>query len=738
MAASKPVAPRPLGGGRAPARTKVLAAPVRWPRSDLLDRPLSDLPGIGPTFEQKAREAGVETIFDLLWRVPRAYGDIPERRLLGDLESGVTATVLVEILSSRRIRVRRRGLSVVEARIGDSSGERKAVWFNQPWMEKQLVSGSGFVLEGRLEAKGFVVSGHEPTDAGPDVPPVTDGPIRWSSGDDQGPPGLKDGGLRGRHPGSEELRPSRWRQWAWRACRMADDLVEPLPAEILSARSMPGTVAAIREAHFPQSEESSEIAMNRLAFEELFLHQAVLRRGRVELRESGPPAISLSKGKAGSASWIKGLPFDLTGDQRRAIATISADIATETPMRRLLMGEVGSGKTVVALDAMLRAAGSGAQAALMAPTEVLADQHASTIAKLLSGTGVSFALLTGSTPKEVRARILEALAGGEMDILVGTHALLEDPVVFRRLALCVIDEEHRFGVRQRTRLDSKSPRGRSAHILHMTATPIPRTLSLTAYGDLDTSELRELPAGRKPIRTEAVPEAGRDRAFDRLREQVRAGRQAFVVCPLIERSEALQARAATEEAERLREGELSEFEVGLIHGQMSSAQKEQAMAAFEDGRIDVLVSTTVIEVGIDVPNATVMVIEGAERFGLSQLHQLRGRVGRGAHGGHCFLIAAGSSPASAERLNALVNETDGFRLAEIDLRMRGEGEIAGVRQHGLPRFSVARLPRDEELLEDARADLDRLTERWGGLGAPEFGPMLDLAGRRFGPEGIRR
>lgn len=722
----------------APGRDDLLAAPVRWPRPGLLDRPLSDLPGVGPAFEEKAREAGVETIFDLLWRVPRAYGDIPERLLLGDLEPGVTATVLVEVVSSRRIRVRRRGLSVVEARVSDSSGERKAVWFNQPWMENQLRAGSGFVLEGRLEKKGFVVSGHEPTDISPDAPPVTGDSIRWSTAEDKGPPGLKDGGLRGRHPGSEELRPSRWRSWAWRACRMATELAEPLPAEILTARSMPGTAAAIREAHFPESEESSAVAMDRLAYEELFLHQAVLRRGRVEQRDHGPPSLPLSGGADLAGRWGRGLPFELTGAQRAAIETISDDIADETPMRRLLMGEVGSGKTVVALDAMLRAAGSGAQSAFMAPTEVLADQHASTIAKLLEGTGTSFALLTGSTPKPVRAKILEALASGEMDILVGTHALLEDPVVFRRLALCVIDEEHRFGVRQRGRLDSKSPAGHSAHILHMTATPIPRTLSLTTYGDLDVSELRELPAGRRPIRTEVVPEAGRARAFDRLREQVRAGRQAFVVCPLIDESEALQARAATVEAERLREGELSEFEVGLIHGQMSAAQKEQAMAAFEDGRIDVLVSTTVIEVGIDVPNATVMVIEGAERFGLSQLHQLRGRVGRGEHGGHCFLVTTGSGPASAERLAALAEESDGFRLAEIDLRMRGEGEITGLRQHGLPRFRVARLPRDQELLEGAREDLDRLAERWGGLSAPEFGPMLELAGRRFGPEGIRR
>jgi len=677
-------------------------------------------------------------VFDLLWRVPRAYGDAPERALLGELEPGVTATVLVEVLSSRRIRVRRRGLTVVEAKISDSSGERKAVWFNQPWMENQLNPGRNYVLEGRLEKKGFVVSAHEPTDAGPDEAPVTDGPVRWQTGTDKGPPGLKDGGLRGRHPGSGELKPSRWRNWAWKACRLAGDLPEPLPAELLMRRRMPGTTAAIREAHFPRSEETSQAAMARLAYEELFLHQVVLKRGRIEVRENGPPSSALANGVRESRTWLDGLPFSLTTDQENAVATIAANLAQEVPMRRLLMGEVGSGKTVVALDAMLRAAASGSQSALMAPTEVLADQHAATVGRLLGGTGISFALLTGSTPKPARQKILGGLARGEIDLLVGTHALLEEPVQFHGLGLCVIDEEHRFGVRQRTSLDSKAPDGRSAHILHMTATPIPRTLSLTAYGDLDITELRMLPSGRKPIRTEVVPEPARARAFEHLRKEVKAGRQAFVVCPLIEKSAALEARAAADEAERLREGELSEFEVGLIHGQMNPQQKELAMRAFEDGRIDVLVSTTVIEVGIDVPNATVMIVEGAERFGLSQLHQLRGRVGRGAHGGTCFLITAGSGPAAARRLVALAEESDGFRLAEIDLEMRGEGEITGTRQSGLPGFRVARLPQDQEILEDARADLDRLIASHGGLHAREFGPMLDLAGRRFGPEGIRR
>lgn len=687
--------------------------------------------------EEKARAVGVETVFDLLWRVPRTYGDAPQRVLLGDLEPGVTATVLVEVVSIRRVRVRRRGLSVIEGSISDASGERKAVWFNQPWIANQVKPGGTYLMEGRLDRKGFVVSAQEPSDAVPDGAPVTDGSVRWQDARAEGPPGLSEGGIRGRHPGSEELRPARWRGWAWQACRLAGDLVEPLPSSILEERGLAGAVSAIREAHFPQSGDSSLLAMARLAYEELFLHQVVLRRGRIADRSGGPPATALEGGEVASNAWLETLPFKLTDDQAAAVETISGDLRETVPMRRLLMGEVGSGKTVVALGAMIQASGSGAQSALMAPTEVLADQHAATVSRLLAGTGVTFGLLTGSTPPEVRTRLLAALAANDLDILIGTHALLEDPVVFGRLALCVIDEEHRFGVRQRARLDRKAPGGHGAHVLHMTATPIPRTLSLTTYGDLDLTELRRLPAGRLPITTRTLGEGGRQEAFDHLRDEIRAGRQAFVVCPLVEKSEVLQARAAIEEAERLREGKLSEFEVGLIHGQMKAEQKALAMAAFEDGRTDVLVSTTVIEVGIDVPNATVMIVEGAERFGLSQLHQLRGRIGRGRHAGTCFLITGSSGAAAARRLAALAGESDGFRLAEIDLEMRGEGEIAGIRQHGLPRFAVARLPRDEALLEAARADLDRLAEG-GDLDRPELGPMCELAGRRFGPEGIRR
>ena len=370
-------------------------------------------------------------------------------------------------------------------------------------------------------------------------------------------------------------------------------------------------------------------------------------------------------------------------------------------MQRLLMGEVGSGKTVVALYAMLRAVESGAQAALMAPTETLAEQHFATLQKLMPGELVQAALLTGSTPAGRRADLLGKLATGELKLLVGTHALIEEPVEFDRLAVAVVDEQHRFGVNQRRALDRKAPAGLAPHVLHMTATPIPRTLALTAYGDLDVTVLRELPAGPAADRhaRRAPPTRERARAYERIREELDAGRQAFVVCPLVEESEALQARAATAEFERLRGGELKDYRVVLMHGQMRPREKQEAMAAFAAGGADVLVATTVIEVGIDVPNATVMLVEDAERYGLSQLHQLRGRIGRGAHESLCLLFG----PKDSRRLRAMAEHRDGFRLAEIDLELRGEGEMLGVRQSGLQAFKFARLPEDVELLERARA-----------------------------------
>jgi ATP-dependent DNA helicase RecG len=439
-----------------------------------------------------------------------------------------------------------------------------------------------------------------------------------------------------------------------------------------------------------------------------------------------------------TSRWLRdALPFTPTGDQTRAIAQIEADLAESRPMQRLLMGEVGSGKTVVALAAMLRAVEHGMQAALMAPTETLADQHFATIQRLLGGESVSAALLTGSTPAARRANTLSKLATGELSLLVGTHALIEEAVAFDRLAVAVVDEQHRFGVEQRRRLERKAEGlgagGPRPHMLFLTATPIPRTLALTAYGDLDTTSLRELPRGRKPVETHvAGSDRERARAYERIREELRAGRQAFVVCPLVEESEALQAKAATAEFERLKRTELADFDVVLLHGQMRPKAKQEAMAAFAEGGAHVLVATSVIEVGIDVPNATVMLVENAERYGISQLHQLRGRVGRGEHESVCILFGPGDSP----RLRAVAAHHDGFRLAEIDLELRGEGEIIGTRQHGAAEFRVARLPEDSELLERARAHATELLDADPELAEPEHALLALALGRAYGAEAL--
>jgi ATP-dependent DNA helicase RecG len=483
--------------------------------------------------------------------------------------------------------------------------------------------------------------------------------------------------------------------------------------------------------HFPESPEDREQAKERLAFEELFLHQAILATRKRSHRIARPAPRFGTPGEM-VGRWVDSLPFEPTGDQLRAFDEIEGDLDSGEPMQRLLMGEVGSGKTVVAVYAMLRALEAGFQAVLMAPTETLAEQHAITLGRLLAEAATPFALLTGATPAPRRREALDRLASGELGLVVGTHALIEPTVKFARLGLCVVDEQHRFGVAQRHALDAKGVAGTAPHVLHMTATPIPRTLSLTAYGDLDTTALHQLPAGRMPVETRIVAEDERASAYEFVRRRLREGRQAFVVCPLVAVSEKLPGKAAEAEAERLALGEFRDFRVGLLHGQMHSTEKAEAMRAFTAAETDVLVATTVIEVGIDVANATVMLIEGAERFGVSQLHQLRGRVGRGEHPSQCLLFAEEAGEMARRRLKAVAEERDGFKLAEVDLGLRGEGEILGTRQSGLPRFAVAELPADMPTLLAAREEVLALLREHGSLEDPALGPLLEAARRRFG------
>jgi ATP-dependent DNA helicase RecG len=677
--------------------SEMLAAPVRWPRPSHLEAPLA-VPG-GPKAAEAAEALGLLTVGDLLAHLPR---DRQAARTVAALSPGETATVVVEVRSIRSRPVRRRGMKpLVEATVADESGPMKATFFNQPWLERRYPPGTRLALTGKYQGRNsFRVNQHAPTQAetGASSSPPTHVAV---------------------YPATEGITSTQILELVRSHRDAIADALEPLPGCLRAAERLPDRPAALTAAHFGDHEGGRR----RLAFDELLLTQLALLRRRAR-REAGARAAVLDAPRDLTARWLAELlPFTPTGDQVAAMEEVDLDLTRTRPMQRLLMGEVGSGKTVVALHAMLRAVEHGMQAALMAPTETLAEQHFATLQALMPGEALRVALLTGSTPAARRTEIVERLASGELQLIVGTHALIEDTVRFDRLAVAVVDEQHRFGVRQRVALDAKAPLGLSPHVLHMTATPIPRTLALFQYGDLDMTVLRELPKGRRPVETHvASAETERARAYERIREELRAGRQAFVVCPLVEESEALQARAATAEYERLRSTEFGDFRVVLLHGQMRPRDKQAAMAEFAAGGADVLVATTVIEVGIDVPNATVMLVEDAERYGISQLHQLRGRVGRGEHDSLCLLFG----PKDSARLKALAGHRDGFRLAEIDLELRGEGELWGVRQSGLAQFSVARLPEDTALLLAARAHAERILAADAELEAPEHGLLAEL------------
>jgi ATP-dependent DNA helicase RecG len=674
------------------------AAIRSYPRPSMLAEPLKGLDALG-----------IETLGDLVEHFPHSHRD----RSLQDIASlaiGQDATVAATVRSVAVKPMRNRRQKRVEARVFDHTGPLVAVWFNQPWIARELTEGTHLLLHGKLRQRNqFWVTEHERIGNG-------SAPVHTL-------------GLVPVHPATQGISPARLRALVDRVRPLMLAAAEPLPARLRIDEALPERPAALDAVHFPETEDDERLARRRLAFEELFLLQLAVA-GRRRARREGRQARPLGARGVVVDRWRWSLPFELTGDQVKAIEEIDADLARERPMQRLLMGEVGSGKTVVALAAMLRAVENGAQAALMAPTETLAEQHHRTLDSLLGGP-LPVELLTGSTSAARRRELLSRLASGQLQLVVGTHALIEDPVEFRDLAVVVVDEQHRFGVRQRAALDAKAPEGLVPHALHMTATPIPRTLSLTAYGDLDATVLRELPRGRRPVETYVVDGArARARAYERIREEIGAGRQCFVVCPLVEESEALQAKAATAEFERLRTSEFARQRVELIHGQMPSKQKAAAMKRFAGGNADVLVATSVIEVGIDVPNATVMLIEAAERYGLSQLHQLRGRVGRGEHSSLCILFGDPTLP----RLEAIAKERDGFRLAEIDLELRGAGDVLGTRQHGLPEFKVARLPEDVELLVRARDRADQILVEDPRLEHPEHALLREAVIARFGSE----
>ncbi len=729
----------------------MLTAPLRWPRPSKLAAPLKAPAG---KVAEGLQSLKLSTVGDLLEHLPR---DRREARTVSTLQPGEQATVSVQVRTIASRPVRRRGMRpLVEATVFDASGSMRVTFFNQPWLVARYPVGTRLLLHGKAEARGRFRVSHHALGAEPAAEVQ-----------------VGEGEAVAHYAASEGVTSTQILTMVRNLREALGDVTEPLPAGLRVSEGLPDRCAALTAMHFPLDPEQVEAARARLAFDELLLAQLLFLRRRAQ-RAAHTGAVVLREPPSLSARWLEhGLPFALTADQRTAIAQLGADLARPRAMQRLLMGEVGSGKTVVALYAMLRAVEHGHQAALMAPTETLAEQHFATLQRLLGAEPVSCALLTGATAARRRADTLGKLASGELSLIVGTHALIEPTVQFRSLAVAVVDEQHRFGVRQRAALDEKGggPAGdtdgnqtsaaaaalgaRAPHVLHMTATPIPRTLALARYGDLDVSTLHELPRGRRPIATRLISGDGaREQAYVELREQLQAGRQAYVVCALVEEPEGegdgdgegegdggaqvpaspvADVRAATAEFERLARTELSGYRLELLHGQMRPREKQQAMSRFASGAADVLIATTVIEVGIDVPNATVMMIENAERFGISQLHQLRGRIGRGEHSSTCMLVG---SPGSA-RLRALVEHTDGFRLAEIDLALRREGELVGTRQSGLSQFRVACLPQDTAVLERARACAEAIVAADPELHAPEHVLLGEALARGFGPEALQ-
>jgi ATP-dependent DNA helicase RecG len=688
-----------------------------------LATPLRYLKGIGPRRSEALEAEGLRTVEDLLLYLPFRYEDRSRFLPIASLLPGVRGTVRGRVVSAALRRTRRRGLSIFEALVEDDSGSIRVVFFNQPYLNRLLSPGREVILHGesspaRYGRRGLIMKSpqHEVLAREEDEAIHTGRVVP----------------IYGRLPGLSSRAIRRVVHAALRD--LPAGLPDPLPPGLARDRGLPPRRAAFVLAHFPsQDADLAEClagrspAHRRLIFEEFFFLQLgfALARRRIE---SQPEEPGLRVDDVIRERLRAVLPFRLTGAQRRVLKEIASDLMSPRPMSRLLQGDVGCGKTVVALMAALLSVENGHQAAFMAPTEILAEQHHRSFRRLLEGRGYPIALLTAGVKGAARRQVLQGLRAGSIPILVGTHALLEEEVSFRSLRLAVIDEQHRFGVAQRARLRGK---GKRTDVLVMTATPIPRSLALTVYGDLSLSVIDELPPGRSPVRTMLRDERARGDVYRFLREQVERGRQVYVVYPLIEESGDTDLKAAVEMAARLGREVFPDRRVGLLHGRLKPEERETVMGDFAAGRIPVLVATTVIEVGIDVPNATVMVIEEAERFGLSQLHQLRGRVGRGSSDSFCVLMAgAGGTPESEQRLRIMCETSDGFVIARRDLEMRGPGEFLGTRQSGLPDLRAGDILRDHDILEDARREAFDLAERLGSL--PQRGDLVRHMERRWG------
>ncbi len=673
--------------------------------------PIQFLKGVGPKRAEALREVGVETVEDLLLYLPRRYVDRSLLTPINRLQVNSTATILAKVVGIREERGRRRRLVAI---LGDGTGFIECVWFQgYRYIRGLLQGGKRVMVSGPVRFFGGLQMPHPEFEVleGEEEELIHTGRIipLYPSTAGLKAIGLSNRSLRGLIKGILDS--------------LLPQVEETLPPEVIQRNSLLSRREAIGNLHFPTSWELTRKARERLAFEEFFFWELVmaLRQGK-RIREKG---LQFKKPGHLVRTFIEGLPFDLTSAQRKVLREIYGDISRGRPMHRLLQGDVGSGKTIVALIALLWAVENGYQAALMAPTEILAEQHYHTLRNLMGQADIKASLLVSGIPRVRREEILEGIREGVTQVVIGTHALIEEGVSFKGLGLAVIDEQHKFGVVQRASLKGK---GSSPHLLVMTATPIPRSLALTVYGDLDISVLDELPPGRRRVKTIWRDKRARGKVYSFLREKVSEGRQAYVICPLVEESEKLDLKAATQMAAHLGKEVFPEFKVELLHGRMKSEIKEEIMGRFRREEIDILVSTTVVEVGADVPNAAIILVEHAERFGLSQLHQMRGRVGRGEHQSYCILLV--SYPLSSEareRIETICRTNDGFRIAEADLRLRGPGEFMGTRQHGLPQFKVANLASDGPLLRKARQEAFELVSRDQVLKEPYMGILL----RRF-------
>ena len=694
-------APAPKAKSARTARTRANRAstPTKTRRAGKLDTSITHLFRVGPQYEKLLTNLGITTYVDLLYHFPRKYLDRSNFVAVADIRAGMAINVIasVEQIKTRKSPARR--FNLTEAILTDGSDSIKAVWFNQPYLQKTLQGRQNVAFFGRaqwgrdapeLRAPDFELDLTRSLHAGRQVPV---------------------------YPSTGKLSQKMLRLWAGEVVESCAGLVvEFLPEDIRASAHLIDIGTALRDIHFPGSPEAAAAAVKRLAFDELFLLQLGVLERRREWRE-GSPGRAIQANREDIRAFARSLPFKLTGDQGTTVAEILDDIERPVAMNRLLQGDVGSGKTVVAACAILACVRAGYQAAVMAPTQLLAEQHFTTLNQVFNDQDISVELITGALTKAKRRKSWQRVAAGEVDVVIGTQALITDEAEFANLSFVVVDEQHRFGVHQRARIRGL---GINPHVLVMTATPIPRTLALTLYGDLDISRISEMPPGRRPVKTALIAPEQRAKSFAFIREQVAEGRQVFVVFPLIEESETLQVRSAEAEFNRLRTDIFPEFadRIGLLHGRLSNKAKTAVMNAFRDHELDLLVTTAVVEVGVDVPNATIMMIEGAERFGLAQLHQFRGRVGRSDLQSYCLLLSDSEDAAENQRLLAMTRTNDGFALAERDLELRGPGEVLGARQSGLPELRVASLS-DVATLELSRREAIALFKRDPDLLQPD-------------------